>query len=203
MTTQIQLCNRAITRCGGARIMDLSESGKSARALSAVYDQVRDSCLSVANWRFALAREELAATTVQDGYTYAYIIPSNWLRFVEIRDRWVGVPMLGPRYISDFPSEFQIETDRTLLTNYGPPLKARGVRRIEDTSLYDALFNDYFTLSLAVEIWEDISRKSVTKLNLIIDERNKALSVARANNAIQEAPEEINDTAWLLSRVGP
>lgn len=203
MATQIDLCNRALTRCGALRIMDISENTKSGRAIQSAYAGVRDSCQSVANWRFAMVREVLQATTAQDGYAYAYTIPASWLRFVEIRDRWVGVPTLGPRYISDFPEEFQIETGRTLLTNYGPPLKCRGVKLIEDTSLWDALFNDFFILSLTVEIWEDVSRKSATKLQTIIDERNRSLSIARVNNAIQEAPEEIDDTAWMLSRVGP
>lgn len=203
MATQIQLANRALTRCGAQRIMDVSENTKSGRAIQAAYDGVRDSCLAVSNWKFAMVREDLQTTTAQDGYNYAYIIPANWLRFVEVRDRWVGAPMLGPRYISDFPKEFQIETNRTLLTNYGPPLKARGVKRIEDPSQHDPLFNDYFILCLAVEIWEDVSRKSATKLSTIIEERNRALTVARVANIIQEPPEEIDDTSWMTSRVGP
>ena len=199
----VGLANRALTRCGALRIMDLNDDTKSGRAIQATFEGVRDSCLSIANWRFAMERVELAAVTAQDGYTYAYRIPATWVRYVSIRDRYIGAPSLGPRYIQDPQEEFVIETDRTLLTNYAPPLKAIGVKRIEDSSLYDPLFNDYFTLSLAVEIWEDVSRKNAGKLSVIIDERNRALSIARTHNAIQEAPEEVEDTSWLLARVGP
>lgn len=203
MATQIQIVNRALTRAGALRIMDVSVDSKSGRAVQAAYDGVRDSCLAVANWKFAMERTELQATTAQDGYTYAYTIPATWLRFVEVRDCWIGAPMLGPRYITDFPEEFQIEANRTLLTNFGAPLKARGVKRVEDTSQFDPLFNDYFSLALCAEIWEDVSRKSATKLQLILEERNRALAIARVNNAIQEPPDEITDTSWVLSRVGP
>jgi hypothetical protein len=203
MATQIQLVNRALTRAGAARIMDVSENTKSGRAIAASYDGVRDSALATANWKFAMERATLAATTAQDGYGYAYTIPADWLRFVEVRDKWIGSPLLGPRYISDYPELFQIERNRTLLTNFGPPLKARGVKRIEDASQYDPLFNDYFVLCLCVEVWEDVSRKSATKLSTIIEERNRALSIARVNNAIQEPADEIDDTSWMLSRVGP
>ena len=203
MATAVQLANRALTRAGALRIMDINENSKSGRAIAAAYDGVRDSCQSIANWRYAMVRDNLQVTTAQDGFAYAYTIPADWLRFVAIRDRFVGVPLLGPRYISDTQGDFSIEQNRVLLTNYGPPLACLGVQRITDPSLQDALFNDYFILSLCVEIWEDVSRKSGTKLQVIINERDRALAIARNNNAIQEAPEEENDTSWLLSRVGP
>lgn len=199
----VSLANRALTRCGALRIMSTTEDTKSGRAIAATFEAVRDSCLSIANWRFAMERLTLPAVTAQDGYSYAYRIPATWVRFVSIRDKYVGTPTLGPRYIQDPDADFVIETDRTLLTNFAPDLKAIGVKKVEDPSLFDPLFNDYFCLSLAVEIWEDVSRKNAGKLSTVIDERNRALSIARTHNAIQEAPEEIDDTAWLLARVGP
>lgn len=199
----VRLANRALTRCGALRIMSLSDDTKSARAVDAVFTDVRDSCLAIANWRFAMDRQTLAAVTARDGYTYAYRIPATWVRFVSIRNQYIGAPSLGPRYIQGQDADFVIETDRTLLTNFAPDLKAVGVKRIEDPSLYDPLFNDYLVLSIAVEIWEDVSRKNAGKLSVIIDQRDRALSIARAHNAILEAPEEIDDTAWILSRVGP
>ena len=203
MATQVEVCNRALTRAGALRIMDVAENTKSGRAIAAIYNGVRDSCLSMANWRFAFERAELQATTAQDGFTYAYFIPASWLRLVKIRDRFVGAPTLGARYVSDPLEEFVIEQNRTLLTNYAPPLKCLGVKKIEDVSQYDPLFVDYFVLCMTVEIWDDVSRKSATKLQTIMSERDSALVIARNNNAIQEAPQEIDDTSWLLSRVGP
>lgn len=203
MATQLQIVNRALTRAGALRIMDLRENTKSARAVDAVYNQVRDDCLSVANWRFAMDRQTLQATTARSGYTYAYVLPATWLRYVFIRDKYVGVPSLGARYLQDMTPDFSIERDRTLLTDFAPPLNAVGVARIEDPSQYDALFVTYFALCLTVEVWEDVSRKSATKLELIINERDRALSIARTGNAILEAPQELEDTSWIMSREGP
>lgn len=203
MATQLQIVNRALTRAGALRIMDLSENTKSARAADAVYNQVRDSCLSVANWRFAMDRQTLQATTARDGFVYAYVLPASWLRYVYIRDQYVGVPSLGARYLQDMTPDFSIERDRVLLTDFAPPLKAVGVARIEDVSQYDPLFVDFFALSLTVEVWEDVSRKSSTKLEVIMRERDRALAIARTANAIQEAPQEMEDTSWVMSREGP
>lgn len=203
MATRVELANRALTLCGALRIADVNDPSKSGRAIAATYEGVRDGCLSIANWRFAMSREPLANTTAQDGYSYAYIIPSTWLRLVSIRDRYVGAPLLGPRYIFDAIKEFAIEKNRTLLTNYGPPLKCIGVEKITDESQFDPLFNNYFVECLAIAVWEDVSRKGASKLSVRMEERDRNLQIARVNNAIQEAPEEIDDTSWLLSRIGP
>lgn len=200
---QVILSNRALTLCGALRIMDISENTKSGRAIAAVFDGTRDSCLSIANWRFALERQTLPPVTAQDGYTYAYQLPASWVRMVRIRDKWIGAPLLGARVIQDPLEDFVIETNRILLTNFAPPLKAIGVKRVEDPSLFDPLFNEYFVESLACNVWEDVSRKGATKLQIRLDQRDRSLQIARANNAIQEAPVEVEDTSWVTSRFGP
>lgn len=205
MATEISLANVALTICGagGGRITSRADNNKYARAVDAVFDHVRDVCQSMANWHFCLSRITLAATTAQDGYTYAYIIPSDTLRLVEIRENWVGVPLLGARYISEIDSDFVIEENRVLLTNFAPDLKVRVTKRVENVALWGPLFCDYFAQMLAVYIFEDVSRGGAAKLQEIKDNRDKALVMARNNNAIQEAPQETEDTSWILARVGP
>lgn len=203
MATRVELANRALTLAGALRIASIEDPGKSGRAIAAVYEGVRDGCLSIANWHCAITRETLAPTTAQDGFAYAYQLPATWLRLISIRDRYIGAPLLGPRYVYDAQKHYAIEKNRTLLTDLAPPLNAIGLERITDESQYDPLFNNYFVECLAIAVWEDVSRKNATKLQVREAARDRALQIARVNNAIQEAPEELDDTAWLLSRIGP
>lgn len=204
MATQLELANRVATLCGAARIMNLSDAQKPAQAMNAVWNGVRDQCLAIANWRFAMTRFRPQTTTAPlFGWSYAYVIPADILRLVEVRDRFVGVPTLGPAISSSEPQFYELEEGRRLLTNFEPPLNCRGVKRITNEGDFDPLFNDYFVHCVAVAVWEDISRKSSTKKADIENERDRALRVARNLNGTLEPPEELPDDSWLLSRVGP
>lgn len=204
MADQLEIANMALTLCGAARIMDLADNQKPAKAISAVYAIVRDASLAVANWRFAMTRFNPAVSTAPlFGWTYAYVIPEEILRLVEVRDVFVGMPTLGPALNSPVPQFFEMEEGRRLLTNFTAPLNCRGVKRITSEGQFDPLFTDYFAHALAVAVWEDVSRKSSTKKQDIENERDKKLRVAKNLNGTLEPPEELPDDAWLLSRVGP
>lgn len=184
--------------------MDLADAQKPAKAISAVYTGVRDACLASANWKFALKRFNPQATTAPlFGWTYAYVIPSEILRLVEIRDIFVGFGTLGPAISDGTPQYFEVEEGRQILTNFEPPLNCRGVKKVENEAEFDPLFVDYFVHCLAIAVWEDVSRKQVSKKDLTLRERDKAMRIARSRNAILEPPEELPDDNWLLARTGP
>ena len=204
MATDVELANRSLTLCGAARISALTDNTKSGTALAAVYTQVRDACLATANWKFAMRRFNPAASdTPLFGFTYAYVVPDEILRLVEIKDIFVA-PSLGARYLFDQGlSPFNLEEDKRILTDFGPPLNCRGVARIENSARFDPLFATYFCHELALAVWEDVSRKSSTKKADVERERDRSLKIARARDAIIEPPEELPDDTWTLSRIGP
>lgn len=203
MATQVQLANRALTLCGAQRIISLTDDTKSGRAMANAYEGTRDSCLAVANWKFAMRRfnPQIGDVPLFD-WSYGYVMPTDILRLVEIRDVWIACA-LGPRYSFDISRVFEIEEGRRILTNMGPPLNCRGVARITDEASFDPLFNDFFIEELALAVWEDVSRKSSTKRQDLEQSRNRRLRIARARDSIQEPPEELPDDSWVMSRVGP
>ena len=112
MATQIDLCNRALTRCGALRIMDLSENTKPARAIAAVYAGVRDSCLSMANWRFAMKRITLAnehalsvLADLNDGAYYVVVVNEDLTNMPFVAPRGGASFMVDDKWIVFSPVE--------------------------------------------------------------------------------------------------
>jgi hypothetical protein len=203
MATIVELANRALTICGAQRITSRTDPSKSGRAVDTVYDGVRDSCLAIANWKFALRRfQPQSSTAPLFEWAYAYVIPDQILRLVEIRDLVITCA-LGARYLDQPTRVFEVEENKRILTNFAAPLNCRGVARITDESRFDPLFNDFFIEELALAMWEDVSRKSATKKSDLEQSRNRRLRIARARDCLLEPPEELPDESWFLSRVGP
>lgn len=204
MSTQLEIANAALTLCGAARIMSLSDQQKPAQALSAVYDITRRKCLASQNWKFALRRFNPQITTAPlFGWDHAYQIPAEILRLVEIRDIFVGFGALGPSISDGTPQEFEVEENARILTNWDAPLNCRGVYNVTTEGLFDSLFVDYFVHELALAIWEDVSRKNATKKDQVEKARDRSLRIARNRNGIMEPPEQLPDDPWLLARIGP
>lgn len=59
MATQLQIANLALTRLGDARIASISEQSKAARAISAVWDHVRDEVLAKHPWNRCVERAQI------------------------------------------------------------------------------------------------------------------------------------------------
>jgi hypothetical protein len=204
MSTQIEIANAALTLCGSARIMALTDAQKPATAMNAVYDITRRKALAAQNWKFALRRFNPQASTAPIfGWERAFVIPAEILRLVEIRDQFVGFNTLGPSVSDGTPQEFEIEENNRILTNWEAPLNCRGVANITSEASFDPLFVDYFVHELALAVWEDVSRKNATKKDQIEKARDRSLRIARNRNGIMEPPEQLPDDPWLLARIGP
>lgn len=84
MATEIEICNSAIAKVRGKRILTLSDDTTEARLLTDMYPRVRDALLRSHPWNFAKARQALAASVDEPvyEYDYKYQLPISCLRLL-------------------------------------------------------------------------------------------------------------------------
>lgn len=199
MASSVDIANSALTKLGEARIMALSDNVKAAREINAIFEIRRDALLRSYNWNFATKRTSLPALVDAPawGYSYAYQIPSDCLRVVQVNDFWL---ITG---FSDFlggPDDepFKIE-DGKIVTDYSAPLKIRYLRRVSNSGEFDSAFIEVFAYDLAYECCEAITQSN-TKKESLKEGRKDALRAAVRANAIELPPRSIPDDSWIASR---
>lgn len=156
LTSNTQLANLALSKLGDQRIADMADTSKPAKEVNAIFDHVRDAELRRYNWRFALARAALSASATAPpwGYRYAYPVPGDMLRLVQVGEAYVRAGRPTP--------EWQLE-GREVLTNLPAPLRVRYVRRVEDPAQFDALFVEALACRLAYELAESLTQSASKK----------------------------------------
>lgn len=200
MASSVDIANSALTKLGEDRIMSLTDNVKAAREINAVFELRRDKLLRTYAWNFAMKRASLPA--LDDGpawgYTYAYQKPSDCLRFVQVND-YFCIPSLV-NYAAGVDSEpYRIE-GQTIATDFAAPLKVRYIRRVSNSGEFDACFIEAFAADLAFECCEAITQSNTKKESLREDRRNAILDAIRSN-AIELPPQDVQDDAWIMSRL--
>lgn len=200
MYTRIQICNRALAKIGHFSIMSLDDASDAAVILNSMYDVVRDAELSANRWGFALTRALLPALEESPAFGFArkYPLPVDCLRLVEVGRVWPVDSRADYRFGPDAPWEVE---GGTVLCDLPAPLPVRYIRREENPERYPATFVEALSCKLAVEICPRIAGKNSAKESLW-QEYKFAIAEAKRVNAIQKAPQRLQDGAWMLSRAG-
>lgn len=199
MASQTEIVNRALTKLGAARVTNINDGAKSARAMSAIYDTVRKAELRKHNWSFALTRTALPALADAPAWGYAkqFQLPTDFLRMTQVNDVFL-VPAMA-EYVTGDNSAYAIE-GQMILTDFGAPLKIRYVRDITDPGLFDALFVEVFAAKLAYEACEEITNSN-TKKQVMDDDYRECVRIAARTNAIERPPQGIPDDSWMIGRL--
>lgn len=199
MASQVDICNRALTKLGAARITSLSDSSKQARALAACYDTVRKSELAKRYWNFALARTSLAAlgTDPDWGFARKFQLPNDYLKLMQVNDIYVAPGLADYRQSDDSP--WAIE-GQAILTDFDAPLKVRYVRDVTDTGIFHPLFVELLAAKLAYEICYEITQSRDGQRQAAEDYK-MTLKDAALSNAIERPPVGLPDDSWTLGRL--
>jgi hypothetical protein len=131
MPTKTDIANMALHRIGAQRIMDLDdEDSKSARVLRDLYDGVLREVSRLAEWQCLKARTELGQLTATPafGWSYAYQLPSDFIRLVKLN---------GTEYEGQPQDDHEIE-GRTLLTD-AETAKIEYIKHDDNPDNYDPL----------------------------------------------------------------
>lgn len=195
MQTPTELANIALGHIGAAKVHDFHEASASAETLRLHWATTRDACLRSRHWNFALRRKTLSrlATPPEFGFAYAYQLPSDYLLATEVNGLQCGTG----------EATHEIEGD-TLLTD-DEQCHLRYVRRVEETSLWDASFEKFFTLQLAAEIAPFLSSSQGLRESLLQQSEVAKLKAAGPDN-LETRPWAIPATkgaGWASRVIGP
>lgn len=199
MASNVEIANRALTKIGAKRIIALTDNTKEAREVNSMFSIVRDAELRKYNWRFSIKRAALAAhaDTPVFGFSYQYRTPADCLKILEVGDYYPGADLTD--YVGSDTSAYAYENG-FILTDYAAPLNLRYVARIEDPTMFDALFVEAFACKLAMELAEPITQ-STSKRELATREYRDAIRDAVRNNSIEKPPVKVADDTWILARL--
>ena len=107
MTSEVSICNMALTRIGQNRITSLDQTGVLAELSKLYYEATLNELLSAYKWPFAIARVQLSASaeTNLTAFTYKYQLPVSNLRVLT---------MLSSEDYSEIDDVWEIEGDKLL-----------------------------------------------------------------------------------------
>lgn len=137
--SSVQICNYALTLLGKERINSLSEDSTTARACNAIYELVRDACLSEHEWGFATEYVSLGAPLSDEPlfeYDYQFTLPTDCLRVIKTN-------------LVD-GSPWEISNGKLLCDSDSVYVKY--IKKEESPSLYSPAFSKYLAARLAEEL---------------------------------------------------
>ncbi|AZM38917.1 hypothetical protein QLH32_05560 [Acinetobacter corruptisaponis] len=81
-TTNVSICNEALSMIGAKSIISFDESTENARRCASIYDSTRKALLRMHPWSFAKKRVQLApiSTHPSFGYAHAFPLPNDFMR---------------------------------------------------------------------------------------------------------------------------
>lgn len=185
MPSKTEIANRVLSKVGDRRVSNIeTDSSERAQVINSMWNIVRKNLLQKYPWNFAIKRVQIAAdgTAPAWGYAKRYKLPTDFLSLLEIK----GSP------------EYRIE-DGYILTDVGAPLYILYVRDIQSSGDFDDMFAEVFAAEMAVECSERINGSN-TKKQILAQQRDEIMRQAFVNDAIQDPPQELQDSSWLLSR---
>ncbi|MGR0114156.1 hypothetical protein [Ralstonia pseudosolanacearum] len=121
MTSQVEVCNRALIKLGAGRITNITDSIKPAQVMAALWDSTRRSELAQRYWTFAMSRVLLPklATAPAFGFANAFQLPVDYLKLAQIGDQYIAPGLAEYRTQDD--SAWMIE-GRVILTDFNAPM---------------------------------------------------------------------------------
>ena len=200
MSSDVDIANRALQKLGEARIVSVfpPDDLKSARAMNAAFEMVRDNELRAHWWNFAKARTTLPAdvATPAFDFNFQYTLPADCLRVRIVGNMRQSLGMLN--YRTGLEKLYTLE-GRKILTDLTAPLSLEYTSRVSDTSQWDACFVEAFACKLALETCYEITQ-SDSKSAMLRQDYKRAVREAVLANAIELPPDGIADDSFILAR---
>lgn len=192
-TSAVEICNLALDLLKQDAIASITApTGGTDVICARWYDHVRRATLRKHPWNFAATRITIApnATAPAFGYSYAYDLPSDFIRLLTI----------GDDYIGDLKGKYQVEDGQLLYSAAdSSSLKVRYVYDYTDIAHADPLFLDVFAAELALRIAYKVTG-SHEAAEAITEHLKKIAPEAYAIDGQERPPTRIQRSKFLNAR---
>ena len=185
MTSNVEICNVALTRVDRKRIADLLDGSTSANDCTAIFAATRQELLRGHDWNFARGRQKLARLTAAPAYEFdhAYQLPTDWLATRAVHDNEDGAG--APAYRQEGLTVLSSAAD--LYLTY--------TKAVTDPAAMPADFRSLFSYRLA----EQLAKTGTVRAEMgrgvqKFDKR------AKSADAIEDDAEDIPAGSWVTGR---
>jgi hypothetical protein len=203
MTSEVAICNLALSNLGKDNINDFADTGAEARACNQFYAHVRDTLLQVYPWRFAGKTASLAEVTNDKPgeWQYAYKRPNDclkvrWLRREYSSQDLPDVDSRGNRVIVHVPYDIEGETIYCDLS----PAFLRYTWRLVDPTKFTPLFVEALSWHLAVRFAMPLTRDPKIRADAY-QLATATLATAAATDANEVRETSDIDSDFIIGRV--
>ncbi len=178
MSSQIEICNMALSRLGSSRIISLGDNTVESKTLNAIYNQVAKFVMAMGPWPSVKCRAVLAQTTTTPafGFSYQYQLP--------VDPKCLKVLRLNELKLGDV--NYQVEGDKIICDEAAVSILYIGY--ITDTEQYDAYLEQAIINQLVVEMAYSRTGQFPVASALMQDARKQIEDLL--NNACTQNPSE-------------
>jgi hypothetical protein len=179
MSSEVFICNLALSNIGKENISDLNETGAEAKACRQFYAHCRDTLLQVYPWRFAGKTQSMGQITNDKpgAWEYAYNRPNDCLKVRFVRENYTLTPDANTPLPEPMGHPYEIE-DGKVYCNLSPAL-LHYTWRITDPTKFPPLFLDALAWSLSARLAMPLTRD--------LSQRNACTQAAATTRLAAEA----------------
>ena len=177
--TEVDISNKALLLLGAEKIISFTDGTVNSTLCNDLWPVVRDSVLRAHPWNCVVKRAQLTiSTTPAWGYSYAFALPSDCLRILEIEDA----------------VEHKIENGNLLADVDAVNIKY--IYQETDPTKYDTLLVSAMAAALAAELAYPITR-SDSRQDAAWKLFAEKLRLARMVDAQEDSPDTMGDFPFI------
>lgn len=195
--SEVDICNMALSHLKQSSIAQIDPPSSKVETLCALwYHQIRQETLRSHPWNFAGARVQLtpdSGATPDFGFSHAYALPSDWIRFVARCDDLGVLLNAGDYEIEGRYFLFDGEDNASINLKY--------ITDFQTVIQMDPLFRGLFAINLAIILAPNFSG-SEARVKTLIEIRKDMQPTAAAIDGQERPPRRIQRSRFIQARRG-
>ncbi len=208
MTSEVAICNQALSWLGGNLITSLDDGTTEAILCKANYDLLRNAVLEEGKWSFATKRFKLLPGPVAPvyGYSTKFPVPSEVLLVIEARDdnnQGVSGNLFTTSESANGSSrlDWRLEgdSDGLFIVATTDVIFCKCIVEITDTTKFTTTFNQALAARIAADIASPLTESSA-KEEKMWNKYNNSIVLALAVDGLQGKSDRIRTKSKILER---